>query len=152
MAGKIQAFTLGELVVVLIITSIVVGLAFSVLNLVQKHISSIQSNLISNTELDKLEQSLFLDFNRYSNIIYDDTNDKIIFKNSLDSVSYVFHRSCVIKSTDTLRVPLEEKNVFLDGKRTVTGQLDAIKLRTTKSFLDKTIFIFKKNDASHFMN
>jgi len=68
--NKIQAFTLSEIIVVLILTTIIVGLAFSVLTLVQKHMRSIQSNFYNTTELKKLETSLWLDFNRYSLFIF----------------------------------------------------------------------------------
>ncbi|TEB40727.1 hypothetical protein D0809_29130, partial [Flavobacterium circumlabens] len=37
-AGKVKSFTLSELLIVMIITAIVVGMAFSVLRLVQKQI------------------------------------------------------------------------------------------------------------------
>ena len=42
LTSKIQAYTLSEMIVVLILTSIVVGMAFSVLTLVQKHMSGIR--------------------------------------------------------------------------------------------------------------
>ena len=52
--SKVQAFTLSEMIVVLIITSIVIGMAFSVLRLVQKHMGGIQDNFNRSTELNRL--------------------------------------------------------------------------------------------------
>lgn len=149
---KIQAFTLSEMVVVLIITSIVIGLAFSVLNLVQKHMSGIQNNFNKNTELNKLEQSLWLDFNRYSNIRYDDLEETITFKNEIDSIRYYFNENYIIEASDTFNIQLTNKQVFFDGNTIENGVIDAIKLETTKVFQNQQLFIFKENDATHFMN
>ncbi|MEM9650388.1 MAG: prepilin-type N-terminal cleavage/methylation domain-containing protein, partial [Bacteroidota bacterium] len=59
---KLRAFTLSEMLVVLLLTVIVVGLAFSVLNLVQRQMSGIESNYARNTAFDQLKQSLWVDF------------------------------------------------------------------------------------------
>ncbi len=149
---KIQAFTLSEMVVVLIITSIVIGLAFSVLSLVQKYMGSIQNNFNKNMELNKLEQSLSLDFNRYSNIRYDYLEQIIIFKNEIDSTIYQFGETFIIKEIDTFNIQLQNKQVFFDGKNVEQGNVDAIKLETTKVFQNQKLFFFKENDATHFVN
>src|SRR5690606_32485011 len=110
--NKIRAFTISEIVVVLILTSIVVGLAFSVLSLVQKHMSGIQNNFINTTELNTLEQSLWLDFNRYSKIEYDDLDEELTFANELGSISYQFYESYIVKEQDTFHIPLQDKTLF----------------------------------------
>ena len=150
--NKIKAFTLSEMVVVLILTSIVVGLAFSVLSLVQKHMASIQQNFIKNTELNKLEQSLWIDFNRYSNITYDPLEDEIKFTNAIDSISYQFKDTYIIKATDTFHVQLQSKILFFDGNKVETGPIDALKLETSKALQNQHLFIFKENDATPFIN
>jgi type II secretory pathway component PulJ len=150
--NKISAFTVGEMVVVLILTSIVVGLAFSVLSLVQKHISGIQNNFINTTELNKLEQSLWLDFNRYSKIKYNDLDEGLIFANELDSISYQFYDSYIIKEQDTFHIPLQDKTMFFNGNQIEWGYIDAIKLETTKTMQNQHLFVFKDNDATSFMN
>lgn len=149
---KIQAFTLSEMVVVLIITSIVIGLAFSVLTLAQKHMSSIQKNFNKNTELNKLKQSLWLDFNRYSNIRYDHLEHVMILNNEIDSISYQFNETFIVKTIDTFNIQLQNKQVFFDGNIIEHGVIDAIKLETTKEFQNQILFVFKENDATHFMN
>lgn len=150
--SKIQAFTLSEMVVVLILTSIVVGLAFSVLSLVQKHMVGIQNNFIKNTELNKLEQSLWIDFNRYPNIIYDALEDEIKFTNAMDSITYQFNGTYIIKATDTFHIQLQSKILFFDGNEVRTGGIDALKLETSKTFQNQPLFIFKDNDATPFIN
>lgn len=65
MNNKVKSFTLSELLVVMIITAIVVGMAFSVLRLVQKQIHTIQKTmtnqqicLYSNKDFGKILMSL----------------------------------------------------------------------------------------------
>ncbi len=149
---KIQAFTLSEMVVVLILTSIVVGLAFSVLLLVQKHMTSIQINFIQKTELNKLEQSLWIDFNRYSNITYDALEDEITFINAMDSINYQFHEQYIVKALDTFYIPIHNKTFFFNGNNIEIGPIDAIKLETSKIMQNQHLFVFKKNDATLFIN
>jgi len=150
--GKIQAFTLSEMVVVLILTSIVVGMVFSVLSLVQKHMSGIQNNFNNNIQLNALEQSLWIDFHMLTTIKYDDLNDKLIFANGKDSISYEFFGEYIVKEQDTFYVPLKSKMMFFDGNQTESGQIDALKLETTKAMQNYHLFVFKHNDATSFMN
>lgn len=149
---KIDAFTLSEMIVVLILTSIVVGLAFSVLTLVQKHMSAIQKNFNQTTELNKLEQSLWLDFNRYSHVSYDALEHHLQFKSELDSVSYSFNERNIIKGIDTFNVQLRYKKLYFNGKQINSGPMDAIKFETSKEFQNQHLFVFKKNDATLFMD
>ena len=60
---KTPSFTLLELLVVMIITAIVVGMAFSVLRLVQNQIHAIKSNFEKTSTLALFEQQLWQDFN-----------------------------------------------------------------------------------------
>jgi hypothetical protein len=140
------------MIVVLILTSIVVGLAFSVLGLVQKQMLAIQVNYNKSLELQKLETALWLDFNRYSEIHIDTNENKLVLKNELDSVSYYFHKEFVMKERDTFKIPLKSKEFYFDGVLSLNNQVDAIKLRTSKAFQNQEIFIFKKNDAVSYMN
>lgn len=149
---KIQGFTLSEIVVVLILTSVVVGLGFSVLTLVQRHMASIQNNFTNNAELNKLEQSLWLDFNSYSKIEYAPIVDELKFSNSLDSLSYQFQESYIIKENDTFQVQIQNKQFFFDGYENGSENIDAIKIETSKDFQNQKLFIFKENDATLYLN
>ena len=149
---KIQAFTLSEMIVVLILTSIVIGLSFSVLTLVQKHMRSIQNNFSQNTEINMLEQSLWLDFNRYSKIKYDDLEDALVFNSEIDSTTYKFNREYIMKDSDTFNIQLNHKTLFFEGTTTKKGFIDAIKLETSKAFQNQHLFVSKQNDAAQFMN
>ncbi|WP_246067710.1 hypothetical protein [Changchengzhania lutea] len=149
---KISAYTISEMIVVLIITSIVVGMAFSVLRMVQKHMNSIQHNLEKTTELNKLEQSLWLDFNRHSKIEYDTIEDELVFSSEIDTISYRFSETYIIKDIDTFNIPLKNKTFFFDGTEVPNDVIDALKIETSKVFQNQQLFVFKQNDATLFMN
>ena len=63
--GKINSFTVGELIVVMIVASIVVSLAILVLNIVQKEIYVIRRNFSVQDEIKLLERSVWRDLNTY---------------------------------------------------------------------------------------
>ncbi len=149
---KIQAFTLSEMIIVIIITSIVVGMAFSVLSLVQKHMSSIQNNFNQNSTLNRFEQSLWIDFNRYSKISYNSMNDELVCASEIDSVTYKFTKEYIIKDVDTFNLLFQNKSVFFNGDKKQNGRIDAIKLEASKTLQNQQLFIFKKNDAAQYMN
>ncbi len=144
---KIPSYTLSELVVVIIITSIVVGLAFSILRLVQNQIFSIRKNFENTTELRKLEQSLTLDFNRYSTISYDPIKDKLYFSTPINSTNYQFEDDFVVKELDTFRVSIERKNFYEMGETVNDGKIDGMKLFCSKTNQSRELFIFKQNAA-----
>ncbi|TXD83549.1 hypothetical protein ESY86_09575 [Subsaximicrobium wynnwilliamsii] len=140
------------MIVVLILTTIVVGLAFSVLILVQRQMLAIQGNYQTNLELNTLETSLWLDFNRYSKITYDELEDELKFSTELDSISYRFYDKRIIKDRDTFSVHIKQKIFFLDAEEKEKGNIDAMKLEMPDSYQNKKLFVFKTNDAKLYMN
>ncbi len=146
---KIKAFTLSEMMVAIVITLLVVGMAFSVLRLVQKQMTGIAFNLNKATQLDLLEQSLWLDFNRYEFIRL--ANDELLFKNEIDSIKYEIMNNVVIKDIDTFSIKVNGFEKFLDGEKVNSGYIDAIKITASKESQNKTLFIYKNNDASLYM-
>ncbi len=149
---KIQAFTLSEMIVVIILTSIVVGMAFSVLTLVQRQMSGVQNNFNKTTELAILEQALWLDFNRYSKVEYDVADDELIFTSEVNSTTYKFTNTHIVKDLDTFNIAEHSKLFFFDGDKTSHGKVDAIRFETSKTFQDQGFFVFKLNDANQFIN
>lgn len=149
--GKIPAYTLSEIIVVLILTAIVVGLAFSVLGLVQNHMSDIRKNYIQKTEIHKLEQALWLDFNRYSTIKYNAFEDKLTLSNEMDSTFYAFHKDFIVSELDTFTIPAQSKSFFLMGNTVQQGSLDAFKINTSKTFQNQQVFVYHKSGATAYI-
>ncbi|WP_430412799.1 PulJ/GspJ family protein [Kordia sp.] len=149
---KIKAFTLSEMIIVVLLTVIVVGLAFSVLQLVQKHMYSIQRNFENSTNVTLLEQSLWIDTNRSNSIQYDTYEEKLHFISEIDTVTYALEKAYIIKDIDTFTVSLSEKLFYFEGKETTSDKIDAFKFITEKEYQHRAIFISKRNDATLYMN
>jgi len=146
---KLSAFTLTEILVVLVISTIVVGFAFTLLDLVQRHLMAIRDNFEANTELRQLEQQITIDFNRYHNISYDEVLKELYLKTPIDSILYTQAEGKWIRNQDTLPVPLKSLDFFFEGEKITAGKLDAIKIhfdRPDRKFL----FISKENSAKTF--
>lgn len=149
---KIRAFTLNEMIIVLIITSIVVGLVFSVLTILQRRFHDIQQRFEHQTEKHKFEQSFWIDFNRYGSINYNEKRDELTFLSEIDSVRYQFYKDKIVKNLDTFMIDVEQKTFFFKGDKTQYGEIDAAKFTASKKGIDQTYFFSKRNDATHFMN
>ena len=148
---KISAMTINEMLVVIIVSTIVIGMAFSVLRMVQKHMWSIQKHISANTTTVRLEQSLWVDFNRYNSISYDAAESTLVFKSEIDSVTYKFIEESVIKARDTFKLDVKSKHPFFNGNAITSGAIDAIKLYIGKPEREKSLFIYKRKAANQFM-
>lgn len=147
---KIKSFTLSELLVVMVITAIVVGIAFSVLNLVQKQIRGIQKNYAKTTELALLEQHLWQDFNLHYNAIYNE--QKLLLFSDTDTITYSFNTDYTLRNTDTIPLKIEVSRMYYLGKEVQSGAIDALSVAAEKELPDYSIFVSSKHDASHFIN
>ncbi len=149
---KVQAFSLQEMMVVLIITSIVVGMAFSVLNLVQNQMHSIEGIYGVKLEANKLRQSLWIDFNRYSYAHFDPKKEVLYFSNELEEKWYAMSDSYVVTEKDTFDIQLDKRAFYFNNEIRNTGEIDAIELKTTKETGYQQIFVFKENAPATYVN
>ena len=150
---KVKAFTLSEMIIVLMLTTIVVGLAFSVLRLVQSHMFSIKENFETQTEVQKLQESLSIDFNRYASVNYHPENKRLFFKNEIDSIAYQIEDEFIVRESDTFNLKVKEPRFFYRGSLIPNGKVDAFKCSIlTGSQLTKDIFVYQKLDAADQMN
>ncbi|WP_407556528.1 hypothetical protein [Winogradskyella sp. 4-2091] len=99
-----------------------------------------------------MEAVLNLDFNRYSKVSYNGLENEINFSSPIDSVSYQFYDNMIIKETDTFNIQLQNKLFLIDGEKVLNGKMDAIKLVTSRDYQNQVLFIYKKNDASNYMD
>ncbi|MEL4309130.1 hypothetical protein [Joostella sp. CR20] len=148
---KIQAFTISELIVVMIITVIVIGLAYSILSLVQSHMKGISYNLENTTELNLIKQALTYDFNVYSQAEVKQSGT-ILFKNELDSIIYTHEENILIRELDTFNVTTKSVDFFLDNKVITFGRFNAIKLILNLEGKETEIFIYQPTDAKTYIN
>jgi prepilin-type N-terminal cleavage/methylation domain-containing protein len=150
--NKIKSFTLPELLVVMIITAIVVGLAFSVLRLVQKQIHTIETNFEKTNSLALFEQKLWQDFNELNVIEYNENKQSLLMESEMDTVLYSFQENYTLRNTDTLKIKLGINKLFFEGKEVKEGNIDAMSISGAAELSDYEIFVSKKNDLTFSMN
>lgn len=148
---KVAAYTLNEMLIVIIISSIIASLAFTILNLVSRNMWAIQENLKVNTEFSQLEESLWIDMNRYQNVSFLDSENQILFNSEMDSLVYHFNTDYITKGRDTFHLKIENKLFYFNGNEITKGNIDALKLQLPKQYRRQQLFIFKRNDAIQFM-
>lgn len=149
--NRVEAYTLSELLIVLIISSIVISLTFTVLNLVQKQIKGIQLNFKNQQEIQSLERALWNDFNQYT-VEYISKNNQLKCINQKDTIFYRFFNNVILREKDSFFTKLTNKELFLDGITVKDGFIDAILLETQQSFASKKVFVYKQKDASYYVN
>lgn len=148
MNNKVKSFTLSEMLVVLVITAIVVGLAFSILTLVRKQIRILQTNAEETTKRELLESKFIIDFNKYSEISINDEN-LIKFKNELDSTFYTIKDNFIITNNDTIAKKMNKIDFYYKNKIITIGRIDALKIvLEPKKGVYRAIFVYRKNDAT----
>lgn len=152
MANKLKAFTLSELLVVMIVTAIVVGMAFSVLEMVQKQIRLINKNLDKSTELSLFEQKLWQDFNEYNRLQFNSRDQILKMRSEIDSVEYYFDEDYIMRNKETIKLKLAIETFFYKGSVVTEGEIDAVSISGEKEFTDYKIFVSKKNDPTLLMN
>jgi len=150
--GKIHAFAIQEMMLVLAITAIVVGMAFAVLNLVQKQMGSISGIYEVKLEANKLRQSLWVDFNKYSYAHFDQKKEQLYFSNELEEKVYTISKNQLTTERDTFNIALAFKQFYFKNQKQLTGQIDAIELQTSKETGHQQIFVFKENTPTTYIN
>ena len=152
MQNKVKSFTLAELLVVMIITAIVVGMAFSVLQMIQRQIHIINKSLNKSANLSLFEQKIWQDFNEFNYLEFDRKDNTLAMKSEIDSVLYYFDEEYVMRNKDTIKLKLAIEMTFFQGAEIVEGEIDAVSISGEKEFPEYKMFISKKNDATLLMN
>tara|TARA_R110002072_G_scaffold7503_2_gene40928 strand:+ start:725032 stop:725508 length:477 start_codon:yes stop_codon:yes gene_type:complete len=143
---KYKAFTLTELLIGIMLTMVIVGLSYSVLSLILRNMNAIEENLHISTELSLLEQQLYVDFNSLGLVIYNKTDEEILFTSPIDTVRYNVTESIIIRNLDTLNNTQNDMTFYFEGNQVQEGIIDAIKIDFLER--DQNIFLYKVNDAT----
>ncbi|MEM9001150.1 MAG: prepilin-type N-terminal cleavage/methylation domain-containing protein [Bacteroidota bacterium] len=149
---KLKAFTLSEMLVTLMITTIVVGMAFAVLHLVQRQMHGIDGNYERNTAFNILRQGLWIDFNQCDGAWYDQKANQLIFANGLKETVYRLHDGFIAKEKDTFRIEVASQHFFFKGLQQPSGEIDALRFALSKKNGSKALFVYKKNAATSYIN
>jgi prepilin-type N-terminal cleavage/methylation domain-containing protein len=149
--NKVSAFTLAEMLVVLVVASIVISMGFVVLTMVKKQVFVIQKNYQKKQEVQFFETIFSRDFNTGS-AFYHQKENRLTLKNSKDSIQYTFLDKMIIREKDTLKIEISTKKLFLDGKQVKEKTIDAIEIELSSSFANRQLFIQQTKDASYYIN
>jgi len=149
---KLKAFTLSEMLVVLLVTTIVVGLAYSVLRLIQNQMHGIGQNYEHSTEFNLLRQSLWVDFNSHNNIAYREQEGMLWFVHEMDTVVYELANDFIRKQRDTFYIQLQDRQAYFRTQPQKLGPIDALELKSTVASGSQRLFVFRRNDAARIMN
>lgn len=149
---SVKALTLNEMVIVLVISAIVMGMAFAVLRMVQQHMETITKNFEHQTQCRLLEQALWIDFSKCSNITYNSEDEVLTLKQHEDAVLYQFNDNYVLRNLDTIPIGVSEIELFFEAQSREDGLVDAIKLTMFKPLRQKALFVYKINDATTYIN
>lgn len=142
----LKAFTITEILIVLVITSIIVSLALGSLNMIQQHIVKFRDTKNLHNEAVLLHQQLLINFSEASEVIWDNKKEILLF------VSPVQNKQVSIDS-----LSLSKKKLFLkkaikyyQGKIVTKGAIDAIELSFGNKEIKQPMFVYKRNDlATH---
>jgi prepilin-type N-terminal cleavage/methylation domain-containing protein len=150
--NKIKSFTLPELLIVMIITAIVVSMAFSVLRLVQKQIHTIETNFNKTANLALFEQKMWQDFNEFQIIQFNEKQNSLVLESEIDTVHYSFQDNYVLRNKDTLKLKLAPTTFFFEGKEVKGGDIDALSISGKATLPNYEIFVSKRNDLTLSIN
>ena len=148
---KLPSFTLSELLVVLVISSLVISLSFLALNNVQKQVRNVTKTFDKQHRVAKLERLLRSDLNRY-NGFYNATGSVLQLKNTTDSLSYHFTDSTVVRGKEVIPLQINQIMFFLDGVAVPSGAVDAIEGVFSDTFFQGGFFVYKRKDAAYYIN
>lgn len=151
---KIQAFTLTELIVVLVVSIIIISLAFSALNIINRSFDEYRDRYLDISQKRDLEMRLTVDFHRAQSITFFESENKLVFKkfsNSLQNLEYRFLKDRIIIDSDTLKIPYSGYSLFFDGKNVEGKEIDALKINFSKSDDENFLFVSKFNSSKNFM-
>ncbi len=145
---KIPGTTILEIVIVMVISTIVVSIAFSVLNIVRKNMDGIAGNYEFATAAKQLEQKLNFDFNKHTHIFWDNNNELLTFTSPIAKTSYHFTKDSIVSEQQSFYFSLEGANFYYKGEEVSNkGNVDAVKLQVSKMNNTKDFFVFKYADV-----
>ncbi|MGY0426909.1 MAG: prepilin-type N-terminal cleavage/methylation domain-containing protein, partial [Polaribacter sp.] len=103
--NKIKAFTLVEMLVVLVVASIVISMGFLVLNMVRKQVIVIQKNYQKKQEVQFFETTFLRDFNS-GDAFFNAKTHSITLKRIKDSVVYTFLGKTILREKKTFQLEI----------------------------------------------
>ena len=148
---KIQAFTLGELLVVMVISSIIVTVSFMALGNIQRQVKSVNETFERQQKILALERILTSDLHSHE-AQYLGESKTMVFENSFERIQYRILPNKIARNTDTLQISIGQVQLYLEGQKVSAGRFDAIEFSFSDTFDQQGFFVYKRNDGAHYIN
>lgn len=145
MNSKIPAYTLTEVLIVLAISAIVMGLAFSVLDIVKQNVYEIREKNEHNSKIQSLELTLRHNFNEHREIEYLDKIKTLRYSEGLGEKTMVLKNDSIFVSMNAKGIRIKKAIFFLRGLPVKEGRIDALKLYLNSEHHDY-LFVRQYND------
>lgn len=146
----VNAFTLVEMVIVLIIASLIVALSFTVLDIVQRNLGNISKQFSVENNRILLQSRLEANFLKYGESYYDRNKEQIVFRSNIDSIIYRLNNDFLIMEDDTIDFKFQKIYFMYHGDSIANGGFDAI--GTIQKESAKKIFCYRVNDSKAYLN
>lgn len=145
---KIDAFTLSEVLIVLVITSIVVTIAFSVLRLVTNQYIAMNKGYERQVEVLRIKQQLIVDLDTAYQTFLNEEGQQLLITNSTEhTFMYEWNAPYLIRDGDTLTSNFNSITGFLKGEKIDAATCDAIDISLNYKGKFTKVFVSRKQDA-----
>lgn len=102
---RIKGFTIQEIMIVMVITSLIATMVFSIIQYSYRFLNSVVKTGNAQSEINHLQQVLSVDFLRADEINFD---NMLVCKFYLESATYQFNPNCIIRrslnSVDSFKI------------------------------------------------
>lgn len=146
LSTRLKGHTLSEISIVLILSSLVVGLGFSVLRIVHKQVLGFNAYNDTKLKLATTETKLNILFHQSESIVFQD--DELVFIKPNDTITTGFKKNLLHIGLDTIALTPKSVTPYFEGNAIKKGAIDAIELEFElgKNRMS-TLFIYKTNDT-----
>jgi prepilin-type N-terminal cleavage/methylation domain-containing protein len=144
---KIPAFTLSEMLVVLAITSIVIAIAFTVLNLVTKQFTTMRKRYEERTEVTTFKQRLLFDFEKGSTAVWNEKQQQLDITVQDEIIRYEMASDYVLRDSDTIPFMIQNTRFYYKGDEIEEGVTDGLELTLMIANRPVPFFVSRKVDA-----
>lgn len=151
MRTKIKAFTLGELLIVLILTVIAVGIAFSVLRLITYQLGTVKSIYKERNMIYHFKQQLRYDFDRAIGLYHDVEDEKIYVYTANDTIGYEFSEKQIFRKNIKTSFESVSFTGYRFGNEKEGGQLDAVQFRISINKREIPVFARINSSATMYL-
>lgn len=134
---------------VMLLTILITGMCYMVLGYIQKKIGVFTTKIDTTLHISTAEYHIEKDFNRFSTLYWNPSNQTLILKNPIDSVHYEFRDEKLFRNKVLLLDKIQQKEFLFRGIPSYSGVIDAffLEIEDPSKLPLKLIFVQPKSAA-----